>query len=184
MKNSYLQLPVKFMGWVMASYLSMLSATSTYVEPYVTMHCTNLEKIPRSHLPIKTCVSILTEESYDIRYRGLLDIISWSGKDYGSTCTRVFSLIIIIAHLDTKLIISVISWVVIISMFKEGEKMIHTEKNDIYVNFYEYHYVNESATSLWILMSVCVWLVGWLVCWSVCWSFILKAGHFHAPHDP
>jgi hypothetical protein len=30
--NAYLQLPEKFMGCVIASYLSILSATSTYVE--------------------------------------------------------------------------------------------------------------------------------------------------------
>jgi hypothetical protein len=31
-----LQLPEKFMGCVMASYRSMLSATNTYVDEYVT----------------------------------------------------------------------------------------------------------------------------------------------------
>jgi hypothetical protein len=34
--NAYLQLPEKFIGCVMASYRSILSATSTYVEEYVT----------------------------------------------------------------------------------------------------------------------------------------------------
>lgn len=38
----YLHLPVKFIGLVMASYLSIDRATSTYVELYVTTACMNL----------------------------------------------------------------------------------------------------------------------------------------------
>lgn len=40
-RSIYLHLPVKFIGLVMASYLSIDNATSTYVELYVTRICTN-----------------------------------------------------------------------------------------------------------------------------------------------
>lgn len=54
--NLYLQQLEKFIGCVMASYRSMLSATKTYVDAYVVMHCKNLmtlhATLPASHVTV------------------------------------------------------------------------------------------------------------------------------------
>lgn len=54
--NLYLQQLEKFIGCVMASYRSMLSATRTYVDAYVVMHCKNLmtlhATLPASHVTV------------------------------------------------------------------------------------------------------------------------------------